>query len=1202
MAIQFSAEGPAFPEDLVEAFIRGEAVFLCGAGVSAPQLPLFAPLVKKTLGALGLEMTASEDQSFNEGRFEEVLGSIGRRIVDPEEMIKKVIDLLSPPAEPDLANHKTILRLSRDLENRPSIVTTNFDNLIEYAFRESEDEEVVRKLSYAGQGLPPPGSSNFGGIIHLHGRIADDALQLERTPLVLTSADYGDAYMRSGWASRFLFDLSRCRTIVLVGYRAGDAPVRYFLNVLEADRERFKDLRPVYALDGVEDKTTEDSRWEAVAVTPVHYEYKVDPETGNQDHGALWRDLAELAELVERPKPNRRRWAAEILAKPLSETTDAEQAKICWLFSGMRDLDSVAIETVEDPNWFDFLAERARLEGRSAVWVVSAWCARNWTDPDRYKVAITWLNKIGHDFADEVGRRIGQADEVPEFWQRAWRLLTISGEKAPPDWDDNSYALRKIFERPVILDDDLRRAVELLTPVLKIERKLHGPKDEEVAEITRLAELAWYRIALQQEGEDDELIEALLKLERPIELLGMATNALRAVASLSVDADLIGPGYDISEYSVPSVEPHEQNEHHDGPVQLVTLIAKLLPGASEIDGAATRATAEAWRTIPGFLGHRLWMHALRQPLLYSSDDALTGLAALSDGIFWEGRREFALVIRDRADGATPAVREALQSRIIDTSDAHFAQYEIEAGQVDWRSHARDLHVWLRLKMFEEAGVLSDAGGIELASVVARRDYLARAAEERDLFGVYSTGMRMVAGDPAEVEAAGDEDRLQVAKEVLNSPDIERQQGWRQFCSINPEGAFETLTGGALDEANRPLWHDFITVLAFPDEGDPANVDLIRRTFEHLQGAGDPFVTALCGDLANLYSRAPRIGEPIIDAWSERLIICAILEDGGAFNDSEDLMFQAVNSTVGRLTSAVLRDIERHRKADDAVPDALPQRLMQLGGGPGRSGIYASATMVREIGFVLALEKPDINAILEIALTGDEAEKKAVRSILMSYSSISSAASRLFAEQICRAAIEFGGTTEAAKAASSKILGPAVSVLRGEQTADYWGLTIEDAKTVLRKSSGSLRIGAAALLRQWVSRLDGGADANWMGSIGPLLDQAWPRERALQESGCGRHFADLALATDDAFPVALTQLLPYVGPYHGHHGIYAFTKATAPEKHPRDALKLLWRVLGPGSDANRHGVDKIIDRLVVALPAIELDRRLQWLEQRASRAS
>ena len=49
-----------------------------------------------------------------------------------------------------------------------------------------------------------------------------------------------------------LFDLARCKTIVLVGYGAGDAPVRYFLNVLEADRARFPDLKPVYAFGAYE--------------------------------------------------------------------------------------------------------------------------------------------------------------------------------------------------------------------------------------------------------------------------------------------------------------------------------------------------------------------------------------------------------------------------------------------------------------------------------------------------------------------------------------------------------------------------------------------------------------------------------------------------------------------------------------------------------------------------------------------------------------------------------------------------------------------------------------------------------------------------------------------------------------------------------------------------------------------------------------
>ena len=92
--------------------------------------------------------------------------------------------------------------------------------------------------------MPAPGANDFLGIIHIHGRISDVQIGVDATPLVLTSADYGDAYMRSGWASRFLFDLVRCKMLVPIGYSASDAPIRYFLNVLEADRARFSDLNP----------------------------------------------------------------------------------------------------------------------------------------------------------------------------------------------------------------------------------------------------------------------------------------------------------------------------------------------------------------------------------------------------------------------------------------------------------------------------------------------------------------------------------------------------------------------------------------------------------------------------------------------------------------------------------------------------------------------------------------------------------------------------------------------------------------------------------------------------------------------------------------------------------------------------------------------------------------------------------------------
>ena len=244
--IRLSPGGPEFPTELLDSLLAGEVVFLCGAGVSAPQLPDFGKLVRQTYKRLRIDLEGSEKKAFDEGRYEEVLGALDRRLADPFAVEATVSDLLAVPESPELEQHKTVLRLSRGLDNQVAVVTTNFDTLFERAVRTTSDAETE---SFAGQALPAPGSVGFSGIIHLHGRLRDDEVEREATPLVLTSADYGDAYLRSGWASRFLFDLVRCRVIVLVGYRANDAPVRYILNVLSADRSRFPDLHRVYAFD-----------------------------------------------------------------------------------------------------------------------------------------------------------------------------------------------------------------------------------------------------------------------------------------------------------------------------------------------------------------------------------------------------------------------------------------------------------------------------------------------------------------------------------------------------------------------------------------------------------------------------------------------------------------------------------------------------------------------------------------------------------------------------------------------------------------------------------------------------------------------------------------------------------------------------------------------------------------------------------------
>lgn len=1201
MSIRFSDAGPEFPEQLVDALLTGDVVFLCGAGVSAPQLPGFGDLVKRCFAGLNVGMSASEHLSFTEHRFEEALGSLSRRIVNPADMTRSVVAQLRPPANADLSHHRTILRLSRDLENRPAIVTTNFDTLIERALLETEDNDSVRALSFAGQDLPAPGSAGFGGIIHIHGRIADADLGLDETPLIVTSADYGDAYMRSGWASRFLFDLCRTKIIVLIGYSAGDAPVRYFLNVLEADRQRFPDLRPVYAIDAVEKRHEADVRWAALAVEPIAYEYELDADGKLKSHAALWPDLERLADLVERPRVTRRDWARTILSKPFADAKAAELDHAAWLFSGRRDLWSVAIPTIIDGDWFDFFAERKLWTERDASWVLAAWVVRDLASIDRFKRSVGWLKKLGKPFSDELARRIPHLRDAPQQWLRFWRILTISQPARGNQWEDRAYSLIELLKGPVVLRADLERAVSLLTPAIELQPNRYYFDDEPVDPPQRLSDLAWPRLTLPDRDGASDLVDALTAVSQPLALLEIATARLRATVGLSLDVGMIEGDYDHFESMVPSVEPHRQNAHHDGPIFLVELIARLLAPAIAENSDAVRAQALAWKTMPGTLGKRLWLHTLCQKELFDADEAFVELLRLSRDVFWMVRRELALVIRNRAGDARDVLVSAVEQRVLSDGTAYYQRYPIEEGQPDWRGHALDAGVWLRLNMLEQAGRLSAKGAAELKAIKTRHEYLARGVEEKDFFGSYSTDVHWVTGDASPIIDAADDERLKIAHEVLRSDDIVKRQGWNIFCRTNPRGAFDTLRYAPLDNANAPLWRDLISALSFPDDdNDQDRQLLVSALFSTLESAEAPFLHLVVDRLVDLYSSSNRRSVPAIAAWWPRLFAEAVARDTEPLDPTRDLYADLINSPGGRLIESVLIDIEAQRTAGDPIDQALLAALDCAVLAEGRQGVMARGALISSAGFVLTIEGQTVEPLLEAALSGDGDEATALRRVLLTNSRLSLLACRTFSSAVLRAAAELTGRSHIHNIAAANIIEPALSIIRGEQTEADWGMGVADAAKALRNGPSSLRKGVAELLKGWVSQIDPDRAVAWRTGIGPLLLAVWPRERSFLEPALTRYFADVAVHSGDAFPEAVEQLLPHMSLLEGHGGTYWIERSDVPSKFPLETLTLLWRLYGPGTTSDLHGVPEILDRLIAALPSIELDRRLQWLDQKATR--
>lgn len=300
--VQFLEETPDIPNDLIRAVTNGAATFLCGAGVSFRcNLPSFEALTTGVFGKLGetADNDPAEREAIRRREYDRALRSLEKRTHrpgTPSKLRGAVSELLIAPDGP-FPDHLSLLQLSRDREGRPRLLTTNFDTLFERAARDAG----MNVSSSAGSSMPRAGSERDHGILHLHGRIGDDQLGLSETELILTSSDFGDAYLRGGWASRYIEDRMRLGILVLVGYAAEDTAMRLLLETLDADRSRFSDLRPIYAIE--RGSAGSASLWKAKGITPIEF----------PDYDTIYRTLSEWARYAVQPVDYRRNRIETIL-------------------------------------------------------------------------------------------------------------------------------------------------------------------------------------------------------------------------------------------------------------------------------------------------------------------------------------------------------------------------------------------------------------------------------------------------------------------------------------------------------------------------------------------------------------------------------------------------------------------------------------------------------------------------------------------------------------------------------------------------------------------------------------------------------------------------------------------------------------------------------------------------------------------------
>ncbi len=302
--MRFLPDGPSLPDELLEERDKGNMVFLCGVGVSYPAgMPDFLGLAKYVVEELGTpedapsrvmlsrwddesapaDMRLPLDRIFNLLQQEYAAGEVDYLIAKRPKTRRGI----------SVTAHETILRLSKSLDGKPQIITTNFDRLFEKA--------AGRNLkTYVPPALPDLASAQkLNGIVYLHGRINSRIKRGEgRQELIVSSSDFGRAYLAEGWAARFIRNLLDRYIVVLLGYSANDPPIRYLLQGLHT-REH-GDRKPLFAFDsGTEEEVQQ--RWQDSGIRALAYSATDDA------HSALWNTLSVWADRADNPLAWRQR-------------------------------------------------------------------------------------------------------------------------------------------------------------------------------------------------------------------------------------------------------------------------------------------------------------------------------------------------------------------------------------------------------------------------------------------------------------------------------------------------------------------------------------------------------------------------------------------------------------------------------------------------------------------------------------------------------------------------------------------------------------------------------------------------------------------------------------------------------------------------------------------------------------------------------
>ncbi|MCJ8519294.1 hypothetical protein ABID21_002493 [Pseudorhizobium tarimense] len=719
--MRFIESGPSIPIELLTARDQGEVVFFCGAGVSKPAgLLSFFELTVQVMKRLGVQasskvgmqmaMAIAKNDPDLAPPFDQVFGQL-QRAYTTEKIEKEVTRLLKTPQKPVTHHHQVVLRLSKDARGMPFVVTTNFDLLFERA--------MPRLKRWFPPMLPVmTGDSLHSGVVYLHGRLGSGR-QTEgpSSALVLGSGDFGRAYLADGWATAFFRQLLEKKTVVLLGYSAGDPPIRYLLEGLNASTSA--KLQPIYAFDRGEENEVH-SKWRDLGVSGIPF--------GNFED--LWGTLEAWAERADDPdgwraktlamandsprllKPYQRGQIAALAATPEGAKCFAEANSppcaewLCVLDRNVRYSQPFMDGYGQDANHIDPLLEYGldddppRLEGRGHAGggidflgklpadtdsdiffrLAGASPQRRGAIPRRLWSLTRWFEKVAHewfaiwwasrqinlhpDLLWSINRRLtGHGTKFPDDVQRLWSLLLEVEEERGVDFHDLGwFDFVALLKRGGWSNATFRSFEKAIKPRLKAEVSFRAMPllASDGGDNGKLDELIAFSVHCPSRHNHDIDVpgEALPRV------VGIVNRSLERAAELLQDT-----GRSAVYFHLPAIEPDggrgERYVPREGPAELFLWATQLFKRLAETEPSIALAEAAKWPPVDRFFFDKFRLFAWKIDSLFNPEAIVEGVLALQEESFWDPylERDLLHLLRAKWPHFSSDQRHAIEDRL-----------------------------------------------------------------------------------------------------------------------------------------------------------------------------------------------------------------------------------------------------------------------------------------------------------------------------------------------------------------------------------------------------------------------------------------------------------------------------------------------------------------------------------------------------------